>query len=207
HPYLQGLNLLLRASGLTRVEATGSKARLVLDPEMLMQWDRLNSTEQYFNLLEAWLRFGRGEMVGERNSGWGDLLLPCLQILGYLPKEGRRFDHEKPQDVYIFGIGRNFYLLALMDLFGLLEVEQPRPPVTTWYPAAIQHVPFGDAMFVLLSSRIDEFLGGRFPREEGEDEEEGEPELPRFGAWQPLFQTYFPEWRENLELPSLEPRE
>ena len=31
--------------------------------------------------------------------------------------------------------------------------------------------------------------------------------MPRFGAWQPLFQPYFPEWRENLEFPELEPRE
>src|SRR5690348_15157556 len=31
HPYLQALNLLLRASGLSRVEGTGAKARLVLD--------------------------------------------------------------------------------------------------------------------------------------------------------------------------------
>ena len=35
HPYLQGLNLLLRASGLSRVEGAGAKARLVLDPAML----------------------------------------------------------------------------------------------------------------------------------------------------------------------------
>ena len=32
HPYLQGLHLLLRASGLCRVEGAGSRARLVLDP-------------------------------------------------------------------------------------------------------------------------------------------------------------------------------
>ena len=32
HPYLHGLHLLLRATGLTRVEGSGEKARLVLDP-------------------------------------------------------------------------------------------------------------------------------------------------------------------------------
>ena len=32
-------------------------------------------------------------------------------------------------------------------------------------------------------------------------------EIPRFGAWQPLFQPYFPEWRQNLELPEFEPRD
>ena len=67
HPYLQGLNLLLRASALVRVEGIGDKARLVLDPAMLVQWDQLNPTEQYFNLLEAGLRLGRPEMVGDRD--------------------------------------------------------------------------------------------------------------------------------------------
>jgi hypothetical protein len=36
HPYLQGLHLLLRASGLSRVEGVGDKSRLVLDPAMLV---------------------------------------------------------------------------------------------------------------------------------------------------------------------------
>ncbi|HKI17274.1 MAG TPA: hypothetical protein VKA15_05320, partial [Isosphaeraceae bacterium] len=76
HPYLQGLNLLLRATGLSRVEGVGSKARLVLDPTMMGQWDQLNPTEQYFNLMEAWLRFGRGEMVGERGGARDRLLVP-----------------------------------------------------------------------------------------------------------------------------------
>src|SRR5262249_1677916 len=40
HPYLQGLSLLLRASGLTRVQGSGTKTRLVVDPAMLMQWDQ-----------------------------------------------------------------------------------------------------------------------------------------------------------------------
>jgi len=34
HPYLQGLHLLPRASGLTRVAETGAKARLVRDQEI-----------------------------------------------------------------------------------------------------------------------------------------------------------------------------
>ncbi len=32
HPYLQGLHLLFRATGLGRVDAVGSKARLLVDP-------------------------------------------------------------------------------------------------------------------------------------------------------------------------------
>jgi hypothetical protein len=211
HPYLQGLHLLLRASGLGRVEGAGAKSRLVLDPAMLEQWDRLNPTEQYFNLIEAWLRFGRPEMVGESGSYGGDLLTACLLTWKSLPKEGHRFDAKQPQDVYVYGIGRSFYLLALMDLFGLLEVEQPRRPVTPWSPAGVKHAPFGDAFFTAIAAFEFDSIMGRASREveeeEEEEEEEGALEMPHFGAWQPLFQPYFPEWRENLEFPEPAPRE
>jgi hypothetical protein len=208
HPYLQGLNLLLRASGLTHVEGTGSKTRLVVDPAMRVQWDQLNPTERYFNLLEAWLRFGRPEMVGERSSPWQDLQFSCLQFWRSLPEKGLRFDPKTSGYPYLgLGIGRDLYLLALMDLFGLLGVEQARRPVTPWLPAGIQHVPFGDAVFTLLASRYDTLLGGLVPEDEDEDGEEGVQEVPRFGAWQPVFQAFFPEWRQNLELPTPEPRQ
>ena len=38
-----------------------------------------------------------------------------------------------------------------MDLFGLVDVEHPRRPVTPWSPAGVKHLPFGDAVFTLLS--------------------------------------------------------
>jgi len=217
HPYLQGLHLLLRASGLSRVERTGSKARLVLDPTMMAQWDQLNPTEQYFNLLEAWLRVGRAEMVGERSNIWDRLLYPCMQTWQHLPKEGKKFDVQKPQYIYLFGVNRSFYLLALMDLFGLLKVDQPSRPVTPWCPAGVHHVPFGDALFNRLGSQIPYPWSDEFPQTEDEDQEdehqddeddeEGALEVPVFGVWQPIFQPFFPEWRENLKLSWLEPRE
>ena len=134
HPYLQGLNLLLRASGLTLVEGTGNRARLVVAPEMKVQWDELNPTEQYFNLLEAWLRFGTPEMVGETGSSWNGLLYNCQQAWQNLPKDGCRFDLRKLDDPYIPVFGRDLYDLALMDLFGLVKVEFAPRPVTPWAP-------------------------------------------------------------------------
>ncbi len=227
HPYLQGLYLLLRASGLSGVEGAGTKARLVLVPEMQVQWDRLNPTEQYFNLMEAWLRLGSEEMIGGRGSSWRGMLASCVEAHRSLPEQGRRFDTKKPQQVYVSGVGRDFYLLALMDLFGLLEVVQPTGLVTTWVPAGIKHVPFGDAVCTLLASAYVNSVLGRNSalrnedegqeeavdedeEEEQDDDEEEEKEaqeLPCFGAWQPLFHPYFPEWRHNLEFPELVPRE
>ena len=201
HPYLWGLQLLLRASALSRVEGTGAQARLLLDPSMLAQWNHLNATEQYFTLLEAWLRIGRAEMVGGQGRySFGDLLMLCLQTWQHLPAKGERYDVKKPQYVYVSFIGREFYQLALMDLFGLIEVVQPPRGVTPWCPAAVRHTPFGDAMFALLS---DHFLSMQYDLIAEEDASQP----PRFGDWQPIFQPYFPEWRENLHVPEIESRD
>ena len=200
HPYLWGLQLLLRASGLSHLEGSGAQTRLVVDPPMRAQWDALNPTEQYFTLLEAWLRIGRAEMTGGQRRGPFEALLgPCLQTWQFLPVNGERFDIKKPQYVYVSMIGREFYQLALMDLFGLLEVEQPPPRVTPWCPAAVRHVPFGDALCTLLAERI-------LSSTSAFDEEEVSLQPPCFGEWQPIFQPYFPEWRENLHIPEISPR-
>jgi hypothetical protein len=202
HPYLQGLHLLLRASGLARVEGSGAKTRLAVDAGMLEQWQRLNATEQYFNLLEAWLLWGRPEMVGEQGS-WlsGSRLFPCLQTWQTIPPQGQQVDMARPQWVFFHGIYRDFYQMALMDLFGLMEVEHPRQPVQPWCPAAVRHVPFGDAVFTLLEGEGFPFWAGAEMGEEEEEEsnEEASTVSPGLGRWQPLFQPYFPAWQANLE--------
>ncbi len=205
HPYIQGLNLLLRASALGMVEETGGKPRLMLDPAMLMQWDRLNPTEQYFNLLEAWLRIARAEILGDGSWCRSDMLLPCVQAWQLTPQTGQRFDTSTPQYVCVNGISRDFFNLALLDLFGLIEVEQPSPAVAPWCPAGIKFLPFGNAVFTLLTARLFDSLG-ILPLNFHVNGDE-QMDVPRFGVWQPLFQPYFPEWKENLEIPTPEPRD
>ena len=200
HPYIQGINLLLRASGLVQVHRSGAKARLVPDPALLVQWERLNPTEQYFQLLEAWLRLGRAEMVGESSGHGRSLLSSVLMAWKTLPEDGFRLDPGRDRYDYVPGFYGNLYLLALMDLFGLLKVEQSARPVTPWRPASVAHNPFGEALLSLL-------VPYQFASLFGEDEErEGPAEGQlRFGAWQKLLQPYFPEWKENLEFPNRRP--
>jgi hypothetical protein len=225
HPYLQGLNLLLRATGLTRVENVGSKARLVLCPELLMQWDQLNPTERYFNLLEAWLDIGRAEMVGETDRRSEPLYRPCLEALMNLRNGNARFNRDDPQYFFISGIYRSFYLAALMDLFGFVKLTFPPRSATTWVPAGFDSLPLGEAVFALLYSRIGfgfrhDYFDLIDEEQPSDDDEEGDedggddasPEgfaddLPQFGVWQPVFQPYFPEWQNNLVLPEPETRE
>ena len=207
HPYLLGLNLLLRASGLTVVDGIGEKARLVIDPAMLVQWNALNPTEQYFNLLEAWLRFGRGEMVGESRGRGDGLLFNCWTIWRSVAKIHRSLRTAQPKYVHVIGGSRDLYQLALVDLFGLVAVDHRRQSAGTWHPSGVKHTPFGDAVLSLLDSRVNVMRDGGPLQGADDDRDEEEPPADAFGLWQPVFQPYFPEWRHNLELPELEPRE
>ncbi|MDR3635608.1 MAG: plasmid pRiA4b ORF-3 family protein [Isosphaeraceae bacterium] len=199
NPYLMGLNLLLRASGLACLEGAGAKTRLALDPVLFAQWQALNPTERYFNLLEAWLLNGRAEMVGESGRGVDGFFSECLSIWWSIEKR-IRFGPPPAGSSYLPGIGGNAFNLALMDLFGLLKVEHPSAAVPTWYPANVRHTPFGDALRTLLGGR------GLLPPDEFYEESDG-PGTFRFGRLQPRLQPYFPEWRANLEPRAIESRE
>ena len=63
-PHINGLFLLLRASGLTTVNALGDKPILEVDPAMRHSWDQLNPDERYFALLESWLIRGDPIIIG-----------------------------------------------------------------------------------------------------------------------------------------------
>lgn len=196
HPYLQGLHLLLRASGLTRVEGSGQKARLVVDPVVLDSWNGLNLTEQYFTLLEAWLFNGRAEMIGER-GGWADRMLAnFVGTWHILPPEHRRFEEGERWHSYLFGLRRQYHQLALMDLFGLASVEHPPKNVSSWAPAGVKVTPFGAALLTLIAEALPDW----------EDEEDSELQASPFGRLQEAFQPYFPAWQDNLVLPQPERR-
>ena len=200
HPYLQALYLLLRASGLGRLEKAGTKTRLTLDPVLKPQWDHLNPTEQYFNLLEAAFRYGDLSMVGAEDREPIGLLSRC-QMAWSGDRRGRgMITADNPEFIYVSGIGRNWSLIALMDLFGFVSVKNPPAPITTWYPAGLNFLPLGDAVFTLLPDKAFDFSNDDEPEEEALGEF-------HFGVWQPLFQPYFPEWQRNLEPPRNEPRE
>ena len=53
-PHINGLYLLLRASGLTQIAFEKKQAKLMLDNKVLADWQSLSPTERYFSLLHAW---------------------------------------------------------------------------------------------------------------------------------------------------------
>jgi hypothetical protein len=128
-------------------------------------------------------------MIGERGDGLSGELDRCVQAWRWLPARGHKFDLSQPQYAGIPGLRRRLHILALMDLFGLVDVTFPPRPVRPWRPARVGHLPFGDTLLTLL----------------GEQEEDGFfEEAPPFGHWQKLLQPYFPDWKANLALPEPE---
>ena len=194
YPHINGLYLLLRASGLSLIEVSGRQPVLSLDQEALASWRGLNATERYFTLLEAWLLRGEGEIIGDDRDPFGPLY-KCSTFMESLPDAGLKVagDRQAEQITIPYHVGT--YNLALLELFGCVSVEEGQPGVGKgWAVARVKRTPFGEALFKLLSQH--RLAAMRL--ELGEDELE---EASAFGALQPLLQPFFSEWRRNLELP------
>src|SRR5258705_8344739 len=87
YPYIHGLYLLLRASGLSLIENRGNRQFLLLDENALSSWHGLNMTERYFTLLGAWLIRGRGEVLGETHDIFNEFH-NCQDFVHSIPKAG-----------------------------------------------------------------------------------------------------------------------
>ena len=193
YPYINGLYLLLRASGLSLVENRGDKQYLSLDDDALRSWHGLNMTERYFTLLGAWLIRARGEILGEDRYPFSELGR-CRDFVQRIPEAGLNVAGDKHTEAMLpFQPGlRN---IALLDLFGLISVWQGEPePVRAWSITRIFHKPFGDALFRLLSDlSSDEVMLW-----EPWGDRSNEAEL--YHDFQSRLQPFFPEWHETLTL-------
>jgi hypothetical protein len=198
YPHLNGLYLLLRATQLAVPKGTGkTSGRLVLDPAVLDAWRSLNSTEQYFNLLEAWLLRGRESMLGEREGGSlsGEMARHTIDVWNRIGEKGVQVRKER-FDVF-YGVTARC-MLALLELFGLADVNHGEPAEgESWQILAARRTPFGEAIFdtvLTLQQVLSWTLDSR-------------DDQPDFGIWQPILQEHFPDWRGNLRLPEPEFRD
>lgn len=114
YPYINGLYLLLRASGLSQVKHQGKKQTLVIDETVLQSWTKLNPTERYFTLLEAWMIWRNEEILGERYDPTGNLF-KCLRFWSRIPVQGLKIAKYTEQNElsYFPGIHRPFVRISL----------------------------------------------------------------------------------------------
>ncbi len=201
HPYLQGLHLLLRASELGRVEGTGDKARLVVDPEAFQSWNQLNPTEQYFALLKAWLLESSPEMIG-MHEGRSDTVLDgwlySLRIAVTMPGDSEMRVRLASALIYFEQVFNG----ALADLFGMISIDKPLRAEPNYIAGKAHITDFGAALLTLLDTAAKEIREQRYEEESAESE----PASPG-SLFQSILQPYFPAWQNNLSPASLLPFE
>jgi hypothetical protein len=190
YPPLNGLYLLLRATGLGQIVGDGKKHKLILNPEVLQSWKSINSTEQYFALLEAWMIRADEEILGERRSALNEGT-KCIEFWSRLPQTGQTFKQYADQQNLSYW--PELHNLALMHLFGFLHLESGKPEAGKgWRVKKIKPLPFGNAMMqIMVRAFMEQGMEWRF---------ETDANVP-FGELQPVLQPYFPEWRNTLTIP------
>lgn len=197
YAYINALYLLLRATGLGRIERVAANEFLILDKDVLQSWRSLNATERYFTLLEAWLVRGKPEILGE-SRGFFDHIGGCLRFLQKIPDEGLKIAGNRNLE-QIIPFQPGLYNAALLDLFGLISIEQGQPEEGRgWIITSAHRTEFGDALLHLVASHFSHL---EFSWEYDSDTE------AVFGELQPIIQPYFPEWQNNLTLPDTEFRD
>ena len=191
-PHLNGLYLLLRATQLGVAEGFGKAGgRLTLNLPLYEQWLQLNSTERYFNLLEAWLRRASWEAVGLRGVGWmNQVALNARDLWMSIPTTGRRFSKkESGRGDFLYSMERSC-TLALFELFGLMTVERDEPAEgQSWRVTEVRHTPFGDELLQIVFQEIERELFAH------------ENRAVEFGEWQPVLRSHVPQWVNNLTIP------
>jgi hypothetical protein len=194
YPNINGLYLLLRASGLGIVETIDDKRILALDDAVLNSWRPLNPTERYFTLFETWLLRGDAQTLGEhRGLFFESPMRPWQRFFEKIPTTGLAIAGDKDKQMSL-SYSPGLHNLALLDLFGLITLEQIKPETGKgWNIKRVQRTPLGDALLALLAL----YFLDHFERLLALGEISDHP----LGSLQPLIQPFFLEWRQNLVLP------
>jgi hypothetical protein len=192
---IHGLYLLLRMSGLARIKIKGKKKHLVLNPEVLESYRSLNPTEQYCCLLEIWLIRADDRILG----GTGLNGAVSKSILFYW-RDGVLGDNKYFKDPDNLSYNPGYHHLALMHLFGMLTVTSDKAIARkkAWPIKSITPTTFGYAILELINQNDVGF----FEQWEGYEN----PSAP-IGELQMSFGQYFPEWRNSLAVPQVQPIE
>ena len=123
YPSTLGLYLLIRAAGLGRIILAGTnKLHLVINDNMMAQWQGLTPVEQYFSLLDAWLTRGNSDIIGEQLSGWDHRPLSCFGV-NFLRHTVFTEEPVSPVGLEALPNGLGAYNLALLKLFGLARIQ------------------------------------------------------------------------------------
>lgn len=201
YPYLNGIYLLLKITGLAEINYKGKQQQLILNEKTYQSWNQLNLTEKYLTLLEAWLIHSNDETLGE-SYGQNNLLRCILFWQQYLGKDKIKIT-KKNQDYFAFNHSPVLYNLALLDLFGLIKLKQGKPEKGKgWRVTEIEKTTYGNSLLSILilslsESDLEKSLKFPYPTSLCKLVD---TDLIEYGKLQKLLQPYFPQWQNNLIL-------
>ena len=189
-PHINGLYLLLRASGLTQIAIEKKEAKLMLDNKVLADWQSLNPTERYFALFHAWWYRGSGEIIGESSRRWyyENYFYDSLDF--FLNTLGKGLDVKaKLIDPNLFRYEPGLHNLALMELFGFIRIEQGESlNGENWPIAKIEPTAWGYALLNYFSKYMtlsDEIVDATSDNHQTE-------------LWGSELKAYIPAWEKSL---------
>ncbi|MFK0572298.1 IS1096 element passenger TnpR family protein [Endozoicomonas sp.] len=151
YPSVLGLYLLVRASGLGRIVVAGThKLQLVINENMMAQWQQLKPVEQYFSLLDTWLTRGSSDIIGEELHGRDHRLLACSGV-NFLRQSAFNEEPISPIGLEALPISLGAYNIALLNLFGLANIQWQG----THKLAHLQFTPLGVTLFNAFQKSVD----------------------------------------------------
>ncbi len=223
YPYIHGLYLLLRGSGLSVVQADKKKNLLRVDPQVLTSWQRLNAIEKYFNLLATWIYYASEDIMNNDRRVLPEWFF-VFTSWDTIAKENLNFTNNSTNSSKSNDWLNRLKLhnAALLHLFGFVELEDTKPLAGKgWRLTKAKVSPFGKAIMELLEKT--NWKKGMLT-DSGDDlldlliEPPSEPQsletklnvvVQKSTPTQILQEEFqaldlFPEWENNLQLPEPE---
>jgi hypothetical protein len=155
YPHINGLYLLLRASGLGVSSGQGSSGRLAVSEKRLEQWNALNPQERYFTLMHAMLTgdWGPIDAGSSRRGPWDDM------VWAFRGQRTQRIGSAKvgaPAATHFYSWTLQT-TAALLELFGILEIPRVAPHGgESWRITAVRRTDFGQALMDRLLDPMED---------------------------------------------------
>jgi len=152
-PNINGLYLLLRISGLTKVQRKEKKRILVAHGPAVEIWRGLSNEEKYVSLFKYFL-FSSHDLVHRLGGNIPKspyLLFSLFESIKLSPVKIKGNSDLELSCTYNYGT----HFLVLLEMFGLVTITQAKAKKgEKWFPGSIAKTPLGEALIALLADSL-----------------------------------------------------
>ncbi len=153
-PNIHGLYILLRISGLTKVQRKKKKAFLVTHGPTVETWKGLNNEEKYASLLKYFLFTPHDTIESSMGTRMPTLykLWDLFEKLSVSPLKIRGDKDLENSCTYNYGT----YFMVLLELFGMVTITQAKANRgEKWFPETLTSTPLGEAFIALILDSLN----------------------------------------------------